>query len=123
MACALLQDDLDDVILVLCVEFCAEDVFRRCVKVSLGAVPIKPSMLAKDKNNNKWELESVLVRSEYLEGRDKVSHGDALVALPLLVSVGIVDKDNVVFVLALVVDLGLNSFAASHCEEMGVFEG
>lgn len=79
---------------------------------------IEQTWLAITKTFQRRETESVLVCREDLEGRDKVSHGDTLVALPLLVGVGIVDKDYVVFILALVVDLGLDSFSAGHCERM-----
>ena len=43
------------------------------------------------------------------------SHGNGLVVLPLLVGLGVVDKDDKVVVLALVVELVLGSLAASHC--------
>ena len=49
-----------------------------------------------------------------LEGRDEVSHGDAGVRFPLLVLLGVVNEDEVVVVLALIVDLELGSLAASH---------
>lgn len=52
--------------------------------------------------------------NEDLERGDEVSEGDALVSLPLLVGLNIIDEDDEV-VAALVVDLGLLSLAASHC--------
>ncbi|CAG1963715.1 unnamed protein product [Fusarium graminearum] len=53
--------------------------------------------------------------AEDLERGDEVSQGDALVGLPLLVGLDIVDEDDKV-IAALEVDLGLLSLAASHCE-------
>lgn len=57
---------------------------------------------------------SLPVSNEDLERGDEVSEGDALVSLPLLVGLKIIDEDDEV-VAALVVDLGLLSLAASHC--------
>lgn len=52
---------------------------------------------------------------EDLEGRNEVSKRNALVALPLLVGLNIIDEDDEV-VAALVMDLGLLSLSASHCD-------
>jgi hypothetical protein len=60
-------------------------------------------------------LESLSVCAEDLERGDEVSQRDALVGLPLLVGLDIVDEDDKV-IAALEVDLGLLSLAASHCE-------
>lgn len=57
---------------------------------------------------------NLLVCDEDLECGDEVGHGDRLVALPLLVVVDVVDKDDEVLLLALVVDLDLSSFSLSH---------
>lgn len=62
---------------------------------------------------------SLPVSNEDLERGDEVSEGDALVSLPLLVGLNIIDEDDEV-VAALVVDLGLLSLAASHCGCAGV---
>lgn len=43
-----------------------------------------------------------------------MSGRNALVALPLLVCLDIIDKDEEVFLLSLVVNLGLSRFSASH---------
>lgn len=43
-----------------------------------------------------------------------MSQGNALVTLPVLVQVGIIDKHDEIIVFALVVDLGLGCLAASH---------
>ncbi len=48
------------------------------------------------------------------EGGDKLGQRDALVALPLLERLGVVNEDDEVVKLALVVDLGLGGFAAGH---------
>lgn len=61
---------------------------------------------------------SLLVRREDLEGGDKVCKGKAIVSLPLLVGVEIINKDNKVVLVALVVDLCLNGFSASHFYEV-----
>lgn len=45
-----------------------------------------------------------------------VNKGDAAVVLPLLEDFKVVDKDNEVFGLALVEDLGSSFVATSHCE-------
>lgn len=51
-----------------------------------------------------------------LKGRNEVGHGDALVLLPLVHGLGIVDEDDEVLigVGTLVVDLGLSSLALNH---------
>jgi hypothetical protein len=59
-------------------------------------------------------LSSLTVGQEDLERGDEVSQRDALVALPLLVGLDIVNEDDKV-IAALEVDLGLLSLAASHC--------
>lgn len=60
------------------------------------------------------EDKCLLVGDEDLERGNEVSKRDAPVAEPLLEVFGIVDEDDEVVLLALVVDLGLGSFAASH---------
>jgi hypothetical protein len=57
----------------------------------------------------------LLVCQEDLEGRNEVSKRNALVALPLLVGLNIINEDDEV-VAALVVDLSLLSLATSHCD-------
>jgi len=54
------------------------------------------------------------VGAEDFERGHEVSQRNALVRLPLVVCVGIVDKDQIVVVLALVVDLKLGSLASYH---------
>jgi hypothetical protein len=90
---ALLQDGLDHLILVLGVEFGGHLDFRGTVVVALS---------------------TLLVGDKDLEAGDKVSQGDAGVALPLVVGLDIINKDNEVLVGALVVDLGLGSLASNH---------
>lgn len=60
----------------------------------------------------------LLVGEEDAERRDKVSHGNALVSLPLVVRLDIVNEDDEVIVAALVVALGLDGFAASHLDAL-----
>ena len=60
------------------------------------------------------EKRSLLVREENLKAADKVRHGHRLVRLPVLKRLHIVNKDDKVVVLALVVDLVLGGFSASH---------
>lgn len=47
------------------------------------------------------------MRHKDLEGRDEMSQGDRLVALPALVGCDVVDEDDEVVLCALVVDLDL----------------
>ncbi len=63
---------------------------------------------------------NILVCDENLEGRDKVSEGNALVSLPLLVDLGVIDKDDEVISVALEVDLVLCRLSAGHCERLVV---
>ena len=51
---------------------------------------------------------------EDLERADDLRERDALVGLPLLCRLDVVDEDDEVLVLALVVDLGLLNFASGH---------
>lgn len=53
---------------------------------------------------------------ENLKRRDEVSKRNRLVRLPLVVGVHVVNKNDKVLVVALVVDLGLDSLAASHLD-------
>lgn len=53
---------------------------------------------------------------EDLEGRNKLSERNALVAQPGLVLLRVVEKDDEIICLALEVDLALLCAAASHCE-------
>jgi hypothetical protein len=92
---ATLQNLLDDLLVILGVELGREQRLGSGVNLALS---------------------TLLVRDEDLEGRDEVRHGDALVALPLLVGLDVIDEDKEVIVLALVVDLGLSGLAASHLE-------
>ena len=72
--------------------------------------------------NEKVQQLSLLVRNEDLEGADDLGERDALVALPLLEGLCVVDEDDEVVLLALEVDLGLLCFAASHgCVSLGLF--
>jgi hypothetical protein len=57
---------------------------------------------------------SLLVSDEDLERADDLSERDALVGLPVLSCLYIVDKDDEVLVLALVVDHGLLCSASGH---------
>lgn len=59
-----------------------------------------------------WQ--SLLVGNKDLESLDDLGKRNALVALPVAGGLEVVDKDDEVLVLALVVDLGLLSLAASH---------
>lgn len=59
---------------------------------------------------------NVLVSDEDLEGRNKLSERNALVAQPGLVLLRVVEKDDEIICLALEVDLALLCAAASHCE-------
>ena len=52
--------------------------------------------------------------NEDLEGTDDLCERDALVILPLLESLGVIDEDNEVVLLALVVDLGGLCFSLRH---------
>jgi hypothetical protein len=56
-----------------------------------------------------------LVGDEDLEGVDNVCQWNTLVRLPVLQGLSIVNEDDEVVLLALVVDLDLLSFTASHC--------
>ncbi len=51
---------------------------------------------------------------EHLERTDDLSEGDALVGLPGLCRLDVVNEDDEVLLLALVVDLDLLSFSTSH---------
>lgn len=61
------------------------------------------------------EVENLLVGDEDLPSADDLSKRYALVALPLLDSIGTVDEDDKIVLLALVVDLGLSSVASHVC--------
>lgn len=50
-----------------------------------------------------------------LPAADDLSERNALVVLPVLDGLDVVDEDDEVLLLALVVDLGLGVVAASHC--------
>jgi len=54
------------------------------------------------------------VGDEDLERADDLGERDGLVGLPVLCRLYIIDEDDEVLVLALVVDLGLLSFASGH---------
>jgi len=58
---------------------------------------------------------NLLVGGEDFESRDEVGKGHRLVALPLLVSLNVVDEDDIVVLSALVVDDGLVGVALNHC--------
>ena len=66
---------------------------------------------------------NLLVSDEDLERADDLSERDALVGLPVLSCLYVVDKDDEVLVLALVVDHGLLCSASGHdccwCMECG----
>ncbi len=62
------------------------------------------------------------MRHEDVERGDELSHGDALVGLPLLEGLNIVEEDKEVVRLALVVDLGLLGAPASHDDRVLVVE-
>jgi len=57
---------------------------------------------------------NLLVSDEDLERADDLSERDALVGLPVLSCLYVVDKDDEVLVLALVVDHGLLCSASGH---------
>jgi hypothetical protein len=57
---------------------------------------------------------NLLVGDEDLERADDLGERDGLVGLPVLCRLYIIDEDDEVLVLALVVDLGLLSFASGH---------
>ncbi len=63
----------------------------------------------------------LLVRHKSLERRHHLRQRHRLVAKPLFVVLGTVEKDDKVVVLTLVVDLELGSLAASHCDWFGDF--
>lgn len=54
------------------------------------------------------------MRNKDLEGTNEVCERNALVLLPLLKRLGVVDEDDEVVLLALVVDLGLLCFSLRH---------
>jgi hypothetical protein len=56
----------------------------------------------------------LLVRNKDLEGTNDLCQWGALIRLPLLESLHVVDKDNEVVFLALEVDLGLLCFSSRH---------
>ena len=58
--------------------------------------------------------DGLLVRNKDLEGGHDLCEWGALICLPLLESLHIVDKDNEVVFLALEVDLGLWCFSLGH---------
>ena len=62
----------------------------------------------------KGKSQNLLVGDEDLECADDLGERDALVGLPILCRLCIVDEDDEVLVLALVVDLGLLTFASGH---------
>lgn len=94
LECALLQDDLDDIVLHIRTKFTLES--------ALGGSIVRA-------------LHTLVVCSEDLEGRDEMGQRNRSVALyPLLVSLDVVNEDEVVVLGALEVDLGLGSLAASH---------
>ena len=65
-------------------------------------------------NNSSRHRVGLLMRHKDLEGRDEVRQSNRLVRLPLLVRLCVIDEDNVVVLLALVVDLDLGRFSSSH---------
>jgi hypothetical protein len=91
---ALLEDLLNDVVIDRSAKFVLKSGLGSCVECS---------------------LDSLAVCAEDLERGDEVSQRNALVGLPLLVGLDIVNEDDKV-IAALEVDLGLLSLAASHCE-------
>lgn len=92
---SLVKNLLNHLILILRVKLGGENVVGGRVELALGAM---------------------LVGDEDLERRDEVSHGNALVSLPLVVRLDIINENDEVVVVALVVALGLEGFAASHLD-------
>lgn len=77
-----------------------------------GNTLVSEQLLRRGRMGEGWEQRQYsLVRHKDLEGRDEVSQGDGLVALPLLVGLNIVDEDDEVVLSTLVVDLDLLSCA------------
>jgi hypothetical protein len=56
----------------------------------------------------------LLVGDEDLERADDLCQRDGFIGLPVLCRLCIIDEDDEILVLALVVDLGLLCFTASH---------
>ena len=63
------------------------------------------------------------MRNKDLEPAHHLRQWDRTIALPLLDGLGIIHHDDEVLLLALVVDLGLGSVAAGHCDEVLLFCG
>jgi hypothetical protein len=90
---ALLQDLLDHIVLLLSVELGCQH--------GLGGAVVR-------------SLSTLLVGDKDAEERDEVSQRNALIRLPLLVELDVVNEDEEVVVLTLEVDLGLAGLSSSH---------
>lgn len=86
-----------------------------CVCMVIWWRPTPTSLPGPAWEEGRGSVSNLLVCDEDLEGRNEVSHGDGGVVLPLLHGLDIVDEDNEVLAIgALVVALGLCSFALNH---------
>ncbi|KAI6754273.1 hypothetical protein HG530_012787 [Fusarium avenaceum] len=116
----LLKDLLDDIVIDVSTKLVLKLSLGGSIEVSLSSLAIEMwggggnAHKARQIEEKSGDYLSLPVSNEDLERGDEVSEGDALVSLPLLVGLNIIDEDDEV-VAALVVDLGLLSLAASHC--------
>lgn len=114
----LLKDLLDNVLFLVCAKLVVELAVGSSVEDAGGALPDDVVSLGGVWRGS-WPREYVLVRNEDLPAADNLSEGDRLVGLPVTDGLGRLDKDDVVVVASLEMDLDLGGVSSHICGVVG----